>query len=44
MAFDCVFVDFKENNPTKQKVLEQFPYARVTPFVSSYFDIIKSYV
>ena len=44
MAFDCVFVDFKENNPTKQKVLEQFPYARVIPFVSSYFDIIKSYV
>jgi hypothetical protein len=44
MAFDCVFVDFKENNSAKERILNEFPYARVTPFVGSYFNILKSYI
>ena len=44
MAFDCIFVDFQKDTKTKKRVLELFPYARVIPFVSSYFDIVKSYI
>lgn len=44
MAFDCVFVDFRENNSAKERIMEEFPYAKVTPFVSSYFNILKSYI
>lgn len=44
MAFDCVFVDFRENNSAKERIMEEFPYANVTPFVSSYFNILKSYI
>ena len=44
MAFDCVFVDFQKNKTFKSHILEQFPYARVTPFVGSYLDILKSFV
>lgn len=43
MAFDCVFVDFQENPTFKNHVLKQLPHARVTPFISSYFDILKSF-
>ena len=42
MAFDCVFVDFGKNNLAKEKILKEFPYAKVTQFIGSYFDIIKS--
>ena len=44
MAFDCVFVDFQKNKSFKSHILEQFPYARVTPFVDSYYNILKSFV
>jgi len=44
MAFDCVFVDFQKNKKFKDQILNQFPYARVTPFVVSYYDILKSFV
>jgi hypothetical protein len=44
MAFDCVFVDFQKNKKFKDQILDQFPYARVTPFVVSYYDILKSFV
>ena len=44
MAFDCVFVDFQKNKRFKDQILNQFPYARVTPFVVSYYDILKSFV
>ena len=44
MAFDCVFVDFQKNKNFKEQILDQFPYARVTPFVVSYYDILKSFV
>jgi hypothetical protein len=44
MAFDCVIVDFK-NAKSKENLLmltKRFPYARVIPFVTSYFEIAKS--
>jgi hypothetical protein len=44
MAFDCILVDFQNNKSFKANALEQFPYARVTPFVGSYLDILKSFV
>lgn len=44
MAFDCIFVDFQKDTKTKEHVLELFPYAKIIPFVSSYFDILKSYI
>ena len=44
MAFDCVFVDFQNNGSLKERALEQFPYARVVPFVGSYLDVLKSFV
>ena len=44
MAFDCVFVDFQNNRSLKERALEQFPYARVVPFVGSYLDVLKSFV
>ena len=44
MAFDCILVDFQNNKTFKANALEQFPYARVTPFVGSYLDILKSFV
>ena len=42
MAFDCVFVDFGKNDLSKEIILKEFPYAKVTKFIGSYFDIIKS--
>jgi len=44
MAFDCVFVDFQKNKNFKEQMLDRFPYARVTPFVVSYYDILRSFV
>ena len=44
MAFDCVFVDFQKNKTVRAQVLNQFPYARITPFVGSYYDILRSFV
>ena len=44
MAFDCVFVDFQKNKTVKERVLNQFPYARVTPFVGSYYDVLRSFI
>jgi hypothetical protein len=44
MAFDCIFVDFQVEEENRKKILSQFPYARTTPFVSSYFDILKSFI
>jgi len=44
MAFDCVFVDFQKNKNFREQVLDRFPYARVTPFVVSYYDILRSFV
>ena len=44
MAYDCVIINF--NNSESEKnidiLLRQFPYANVVPFVSGYFDIMKS--
>lgn len=44
MAFDCVIIDFKNKNSSKNLSIlsKSFPYARIIPFVSSYFDIAKS--
>jgi len=44
MAFDCVIIDFKNKNSSKNlSILSKgFPHARIIPFVSSYFDIAKS--
>ena len=44
MAFDCVIIDFKNKNSSKNLAIlsKNFPQARVIPFVSSYFDIVKS--
>jgi len=44
MAFDCVFVDFGENNASKHVIQKEFPHAVTTPFVESYFKILKSFV
>ena len=44
MAFDCVIVDFKNKKSEKNidTILKVFPHAKIIPFISSYFDIIKS--
>ena len=40
--FDCVIVDFRNTNSSKEMLLRKFPYATVVPFVESYHKIIKS--
>ena len=44
MAFDCVIVDFNNKNSKRNLavILQKFPHARTIPFISSYFDIVKS--
>jgi len=44
MAFDCVIVDFnnKDSKRNLAVILQKFPHARTIPFISSYFDIVKS--
>ena len=44
MAFDCVIVDFnnKDSKTNLAVILQKFPHARTIPFISSYFDIVKS--
>ena len=44
MAFDCVIVDFnnKDSKRNLAVILQKFPHARTVPFISSYFDIVKS--
>ena len=44
MAFDCVIVDFQKDQKNKEFLFNKFPYALSTPFVGSYFDILKSFV
>jgi hypothetical protein len=43
MAFDCVFVDFNVNQNNKKIILDQFPNAKIVPFVKSYKDILKNF-
>ena len=44
MAFDCVIIDFKNKDSSKNLSIlsNTFPHAKVIPFVASYFDMIKS--
>ena len=44
MAFDCVIIDFKNSRSDYNlKVIEdQFPHARVIPFVGSYLEMARS--
>jgi hypothetical protein len=44
MSFDCVIIDFQKNQENKDYLSNRFPYAFSTPFVGSYFDILKSFV
>jgi len=41
--YDCVCVDFNING-NRKKIEKIFPHAKFTPFVDSYFDILKSYI
>ena len=45
MAFDCVCIDFKNENSKRniETIKSFFPYAKVIPFVKSYKEIIKTY-
>ena len=44
MAFDCVIIDFQNTNRDSNLSIlsKSFPHAKIIPFVSSYFDMIKS--
>lgn len=44
MAYDCIFVDFNENKLHKDFLLDAMPHSRTVPFVSSYFEMLKTYV
>ena len=46
MAFDCIIVDHQNssNKENTEKILSVLPHAVVVPFVSSYHDIIRSYL
>jgi hypothetical protein len=43
MSYDCICVDFNINK-NKDAVLEKFSNAKFTPFVDSYFFLLKSYI
>ena len=44
MAFDCVFVDFNVNKDNKKIILDQFPYAKVVPFIKSYKEVVDCFI
>ena len=43
MSFDCIYIDFK-NNRSSTTVETNFPHRKNTGFISSYLDILKSYL
>ena len=46
MAFDCICIDFKNNKSEQniKNIKKVFPYARVIPFLQSYYEIIQSQI
>jgi len=46
MAFDCVCIDFKNENSKRniENIKSSFPYAKVIPFVTSYKEIINNFI
>jgi len=43
MSFDCLIIDHNNNQNNLKYLKKTFPNARVLPFVSSYFDMIRSF-